>query len=104
MASEVFESDFFYDLVVLETSWFVHSGFRSCLDIVGELTSDECFSTSVRFNRRNVGQALLLSNAAGLVALNALTKRISIGLSAQIEAAGMRFRKSGEKTAGDVAE
>ena len=64
MAGEVFEGDFFYDRIFLETSWFVHSGFRSCLDIVAELRSDECYSLGVRYNKKTAAYGLFLRAGA----------------------------------------
>ena len=94
MAGEVFEGDFFYDRIFLETSWFVHSGFRSCLDIVAELRSDECYSLGVRYNKKTAAYGLFLSNTAALVALNALDMRTPIGLSAEIDRVLARLRES----------
>ena len=97
MAEEVFEGDFFYDRIVLETSWFVHSGLRSCVDIIAELRRDDCYSLEVRYNKNTATHALFLANTAALVALTALDRRTPIGLSAEIAAAFARFRESGRQ-------
>ena len=98
MAEEVFENDFFYDRIFLETSWFVHSGLRSCLDILGELGRDDCYSLKVRYNKNTATYALFLANTAVLVALTALDRRTPIGLSAQIDGVFARFRESGHQS------
>ena len=98
MADEVFGGHFFYDRIFLETSWFVHSGLRSCLDIVAELRGDDCYSLRVRYNKDTATYALFLANTAALVALTALDRRTPIGLSVEIAGAFARFRKSGRQS------
>ena len=94
MAREVFDSHFFYDRIFFETSWYVHSAVRSCLDIAGELREDNCYSLKVRYNRRTATFALFLSNTAALVALSALQKRTPLGLATDIDAIFSRYQNS----------
>ncbi|MXY25358.1 MAG: hypothetical protein F4Y45_12645 [Acidobacteria bacterium] len=96
MAEEVLESNFFYERVFLETSWFVHSGFRSCLDTIAELLNDDCHVLRVRYNKRTAACALFLSNMAALLALDALNGRTPIGLSTEIDHLFNRLREAGE--------
>ena len=98
MAGEVFGNEFFYDLIVLETSWFVHSGLRSCLDIVAELRNDDCYSLRVRYNNKTAADALFLGNTAALIALTALNRRTPIGFSADIDRLSARLRESGRQS------
>ena len=94
MAEEVLESDFFYERVFLETSWFVHSGFRSCLDTISELLKDDCYDLRVRHNKRTAAYALFLSNMAALLALDALNGRTPIALSTEIDRMFSRLREA----------
>ena len=94
MTEEVLDSDFFYERVFLETSWFVHSGFRSCLDTISELLKDDCYDLRVRYNKRTAAYALFLSNMAALLALDALNGRTPIGLSPEIDRMFNRLREA----------
>ena len=98
MAKEVFDSEFFYDWIFLETSWYVHSGIRSCVAIATELGSDDFFNLTTRHNEKTATKALFLSNTAALVALSALQKRTPMGLSADIDSVFARFRTTRAKT------
>ena len=94
MASEVFDSHFFYDRIFFETSWYVHSGVRSCLDIASELRNDDHYSLKARYNKRTATYALFLGNTAALIALSALQKRTPLGLAADIDAVFSTYQNS----------
>ena len=94
MAREVFDSDFFYDRIFFETSWYVHSAFRSCLDIATELLDDDHYSLEARYNKRTATYALFLGNTAALIALSALQKRTPLGLTADIDSVFTRYQNT----------
>ncbi len=94
MAKEVFDSDFFYDRIFFETSWYVHSGFRSCLDIATELLDDDHYSLKARYNKRTATYALFLGNTASLVALSALQRRTPLGLAVDIDRIFARYQNA----------
>lgn len=96
MAQEVFHGHFVNDRIYLETSWFVHSAYMSCYDIVLELAGDDVYNLSIRRNGNMAADALLLGNLAILMALHALNNRTPLGLSEHIERLFTRVRDGGQ--------
>ena len=94
MAREVCDGDFFYDRVFFETSWYVHSAFRSCLDVGTELRDDVHYSLEPRCNKKTGTFALCLGNMAALIALRALQARTPLGLAGDIDRLFARYQRT----------